>query len=116
MPKGLIIFLVLAAIFGAGAIIYSNKGGEISFGAESVVETVDFSVIRYEDKIVSSRLIIDGSGKLKARHRLDEDKIGIAYYKYPETVKQIQSCATNRYIINADGFTQEVITKEVELQ
>ncbi len=37
MPKGLIIFLVLAAIFGAGAIIYSNKGGEISFGAESVV-------------------------------------------------------------------------------
>lgn len=108
--------MLLAAVLGGSAIIYSHKGGDISFGTPTVKEQVEFSVIRYEEKIVSCRLIVDGTGKMRAKHRLDEDKIGIAYYKFPETVKQIQSCISNRYIIDADGFTQEIIVKEVELK
>jgi len=115
MSKGLAIFLVLCAI-AVGIVVYTFKGEGIKFGEDPVVEVVEFSVIRYEGKIISSRLIIDGTGKLKTKHFLSEDKLGVAYYKKATTVKQIQSCATSRYIIDKDGFTQEFIKKEVQLE
>ena len=119
MPKGLVFVLALAGLIAAGLVVYSYKGGDVQWitvGKEAVKEKVDFSVIRYEGKIVSSRLIVDGTGKLKMKHRLDEEKIGIAYYKYSDTVRQIESCPSSRYIVAKNGFTHEVITKEVELE
>jgi len=116
MSKGFIVGLLLLVIAAGIAVVYNFKGGSIDFGGGSTVETVRFSVIRYDGKIVSSRLVIDGAGRLQSKHRVNEDKVGVAYYKFRETVDQIQSCESYRYIMNDNGFTQEVITKEVTLE
>jgi hypothetical protein len=115
MSKGLIVFLAVCAL-SVGYVVYAYKGNDIKFGSDPVVETVEFSVIRYEEEIVSSRLIIDGTGKLKSKHFLSEEKLGVAYYKKAATIRQIQSCTTSRYILDRDGFTQEVIKKEIQLE
>lgn len=115
MSKGFIAFFFIFALI-AGVIVYTYKGGSISFGREKNVEVVEFSVIRYDGKIISSRQIIDGTGRLKTKHFLSEEKLGIAFYKYANTIRQIQSCTNSRYIPDKDGFSQSIIRKEVELE
>lgn len=117
MSKGFIAFLVVCAVLiGLVAYSFQGKGLKLQFGEDPVVETVEFSVIRYEGKIVSSRQIVDGTGKLKSKHYLSKDKLNVVYYEKAATIRQIQSCATSRYILDKDGFTQEIIRKDVQLE
>lgn len=117
MSKGFIAFLVICAAL-IGSLVYSFQGNglKFQFGSDPVVETVEFSVIRYEGKIISSRQIVDGTGKLKSKHFLSKERLNMVYYEKAATIKQIQSCATSRYILDKDGFTQEIIRKDIQLE
>ena len=125
MPKWLKILLILAALCGVGYAVFATvkmKGGNFdsigSIGSKEVeqIEVVQISVVRYQGKVVSHRLIIDGTGRLSSRHHITKESVGVAFYEEDKTIKDIQSRDLARYIISEKGFTHEVVKTEVRLE
>lgn len=108
----MIVALVLTAVF----IFLGGNFKNIDLTGGGVVKEVKFSVVRYKGEAVSVQLIVSGSGKLENRHRIPEDKVGVAYYKQSELVERIQSCESYRYLPSEGDFTNEVITKEISVK
>jgi len=117
MSKGFIISLVLGGILLFGSLIYFQSDVRLKFARnEAAVEHVQFSVVRYAGKIVSVRLLMDGSGKLQTRHRISKESVGMAFYEQRDIIERIQRADNIRAIVGGSGFTHEVIQKEVALE
>lgn len=115
--------LVIAALCGLGYAVFltvkakgGNFGGIIGSKEVDQIEVVQISVVRYQGKIVSHRLIIDGTGRLSSRHHITKENVGLAFYEESKTIKSIQSRDLARYIVSEKGFTHEVIKHEIKLE
>jgi hypothetical protein len=106
-----VVVLVIGLIF-----FHDFKGMDLKMGGKDVAVKVSFSVIRYNDNIISSRLIVDGTGTLQTRHRIKKEDVGLAFYEEAEIIERLQSYSTNRYMIDEGSFKCETIVKEIELE
>lgn len=89
------------------------KGVDLMGGTTMEIKV---SVIRFENEVVSARLVVSGDGKLESMHRIPEEKVGVAYYRQEGLVKRIQACKSARYIPSEGSFSHEIITKEVTVK
>ena len=118
MSKGGLISLALAVLAIAFFVFLGNGGNPLK-GVDfygGVEKEVKFSVVRFNGEVVSVELVVNGSGKLETRHRIPEDKVGVAYYKQEALVRRIESRDSYRYLPSGGGFTNEVVTKEVRVK
>lgn len=117
MSRGGIIGLILAAIMIGVFVFLGSDIKDIKLPSSGgVLKEVKFSVVRYNGEAVSVQLIVSGSGKLESRHRIPEEKVGIAYYKNANLVQRIQACDSYRYLPSEDGFTCEVVTEQIRVK
>lgn len=108
--------MAITVILIAAFVFLGNDFKGFKFPAGGVVKEVKFSVVRYNGEAISVQLVVNGSGKLESRHRVPEDKVGVAYYKNADLVRRIQSCDSYRYLPSEQGFTCEVITEEIRVK
>lgn len=116
MTRGGIIGMVMATILIGVFVFLGNDLKGFKFPHGGVVKEVKFSVVRYNGEPISVQLIVSGSGKLESRHRIPEDKVGIAYYKNSDLVKRIQSCDSYRYLPSEQGFKCDVVTEQIRVK
>ena len=112
------IWIALATLL-AGGFLFRNELKEINIGglgSSPIEKTVIFSVIRFEGKAISVRLVVDSNGKLEARHLVGENDIGIAFYKKKRMIDKIESYDSYRYINVSDGFSHELVTKKIKIR
>ncbi len=113
MNKYLIVVGCIVAL-AIGFIFFHDSN--LNIGGKDVTVKVSFSVIRYNDNIISSRLIVDGTGTLQTRHRIKKEDVGLAFYEEADIIERLQSYPTNRYMIDEGSFKCETIVKEIELE
>lgn len=114
-------WIILAAFLAFTIFLFkdqllSSNGSNTLFNSGVEVE-VKFSVIRYNGKAVSVRLVTNGSGELESRHKINADEVGVDYYKHKNTVDKIESKPSQRFLPkNENGFSSDVVIKKISVE
>jgi hypothetical protein len=93
-----------------------SKNRAFSF-SEGIEREVNISVVRYNGKAISARIVVNGGGELENPHTINADDVGVDYYKHQNTVKKIESKTSQRFLPKSEnGFSSEVVTKKIYVE